>query len=237
MWDNQTGEQTEKGKRRVRLNAYKHGMRSQIFHMMAPAKPGTYLECNTCEYFEPCKNEKWRWCPVQVEPLMRFQDAYEDGKITDLRDLAAMSQGHIFQSLRMAFQQIYKHGVLIEKVVKIEEIEHDDGSVEKVKVTEWQPNPVLRRIPELMNTLGFTAEQQMMTPKTETDDANVKGYLDSEKEKKVDLKSHLIKIENSMNDLKLQTKRAMVQRAQDEALQRHDRQVELEREESDAGQE
>ena len=226
MWDNATGPRTPEGKRRSRLNGYQHGAYAQIPILLAPAITGKYLECETCQYVIQCKKEKWQYCPVQVETFLKFMKAYEEGNVNELRDLAAMCQGHLFNILRMAFQQVYKKGVMSEKAIR--EFVNKNG--EKVTMIEWQSNPILNRIPELMQQLGFTADQQMMTPKVESDDANIKGYLSGENQREVDLKDHTQKVEKTLDDLKIKIQKAVILRSGDQALQRYKGQVETEKE-------
>ena len=232
MWDAATGPQTPEGKRRSRLNSYQHGAYAQIPILLAPALTGKYLECETCQYAAPCSEEKWQYCPVQVEPMMKFLMAYEEGNINDLRDLAAMCQGHLFNILRMAFQQVYKKGIMSEKTIR----ESVNRQGEKVTMIEWQSNPILNRIPELMQQLGFSADQQMMTPKVESDDANIKGYLKSENQREVDLKDHTQKVEKTLDDLKIKIQHAVLLRSEDGALQRYNKQIESEKKEKDVDQ-
>jgi len=206
---------------------WKHGLRAQVVTLLAPAIPGKFLECNGCEYFEQCKSEKWRYCPVNLEPILQFLKAFQEGKVTDLKDLAAFSQGHAFSVLRMMFNEIYQKGVLSPKMIK----EARDENGNKTKYIEWQSNPLLRRIPEFMQLLGFTAEQQMMTPKSEREDENMQGFLKAEESKTSTIQEFTAKQEKALFDLKEQIRKAAMMRASDEALKRH--QQELEYEESD----
>ena len=223
MWQHATGPKTPEGKARSRLNNWKHGLRSSAATLLAPAIPGKFLECNGCEYRKQCEDEHWKYCPVNLEPVVKFIKAYMEGKVTDLRELAAFSQGHVFSLVRMMFQDVYKRGVVIEKVKKA-----IGKRGEEILSEDLQANPVLNRIPEFLALLGFTAEQQMMTPKTEQEDENMKGFLQAEKEKSEKLDEYLKKQSKAVEELKLKIQKAALQRQADEALKRHQMQVERE---------
>ncbi len=228
MWQHATGPRTPEGKARSRLNNWKHGLRAQAATILAPAIPGKFLECNGCEYRRQCEDEQWKYCPVNLEPIMKFIKAYQEGRVTDLRELAAFSQGHVFQAVRMMFQELYKRGV----IVKSEKKSMGKNGQQFIS-EELKANPVLARIPEFLALLGFTAEQQMMTPKVEQDDENVKGFLEAEKAKSEKLEEYMAKQAKAVEDLKTRIQKAALQRQADEALRRHNMQVEKEK--KDAG--
>jgi len=228
-WMNATGPKTQEGKNRVRLNGYKTGEHTTVVHLLAPALPGKFPTCEGCEYREPCENEPYTWCPVNVGPMLRFLKAYQEGSVGDLKDFAGLNQARVFQILQMMFQQIQKHGVLVPK-----EILHKDGKDGSQKETiEWQANPLLERVLSYLQALGHTAEQQVMTPAKAQDEQNFIGYLQMEGQRTEAIEERLQKNLIAMQELKGKIQLAKLQRAQDEAMLRHAEQVAIEEQKKD----
>jgi len=242
MWDNATGPTTSTGKKRSSLNGYKHGLRSRKLHLMAPAITGKYPECTGCPYFEECKSD-FQYCPVQLGPVMQFLQAWENGQVNDLKQITGITHARVFQILSMSLQQIFEKGTLQPKKIseKINQIRSDDDDDpehkydhidERTTVLEWQENPLIKRIPELMNVLGMTAEQQMMTPAKKQEQDNIEGYLRGEESKSEDLKEFMLNQKKQMQDLKDKISTAVDKRSEDRALKNYEKQKAAEKDES-----
>jgi hypothetical protein len=57
---------------------------------MAPAKAGKYSICAECPDVDLCK-EEFKYCPHDLETLARFVQAYKEGAVNDLRELAGLA--------------------------------------------------------------------------------------------------------------------------------------------------
>jgi len=231
MWDSATGPKTPGGKKRSSLNGYKHGLRSRKLHLMAPAITGKYQECTGCPYFDECK-DNFQYCPVQLGPVMAFLQAFEDGKVDNLKQITGITHARVFQILAMSLQQVLDKGTLQPKKIsqktsqiRAADSEHDyDHDDETITVLEWQENPLIKRIPELMNVLGMSADQQLMTPAKKQEQDNIDGYLQGEEGKSQDLKEFMQQQKSGLQDLKDKITTAMDKRNQDDALKNYEKQ-------------
>lgn len=153
MAANATGPRTEAGKKRSSLNGFKTGLYSRQVHLLAPALHGKYKHCDNCEYKTECIGKDLKYCPINLEPMLRFLAAYSEGRVKDLKEFAGIAQGKTFMILQEAFNKVFDDGLVIDS--------------EHPLYTEKKAHPLLKHIPELMLTLGFTSDQQEMNPKFE----------------------------------------------------------------------
>lgn len=156
MHKNATGPKTKKGKNRSKMNGYKHGLYAKSLNTLAPALFGHFLECKDCDYKDECEEGRLNFCPIKINPLLKFLEAYKSGRVSDTRELAAMSQSKMYLVVEQIFSQLFNKGVAFTE-------ETPSGEV-------YKANPLLRDMDKVVSTLGFSADQQKMTPKS--DDAN-----------------------------------------------------------------
>jgi len=183
-WDKATGPVTEAGKSRVSLNAWQHGRNASKFHIMAPAKPGKYSICTDCLHFDECKSG-YKYCPVDLETLARFVQAYKEGAVNDLRELAGLAQAKIHKIFDEMAHHVISKGVAIEikspilnKDGKI--VLDEDGN--PIINISYIKNPLIKDIPIYNQSMGFSAIDQDMTPRTRQESETLKGYLDEKGE-------------------------------------------------------
>jgi len=159
---------TEEARDRVSQNAFKHGLYSQQPHIIAPAKPGKYPMCSGCELREECE-AGFSYCPMNMGPVMQFLKAYKEGNHAELKDIAGLSQAQMFSMLQMSLHEVFDKGTLVL------DKHYYKGQISKEL---YKANPVMSKIIDMMSSLGFTADQQEMTPKS-ADEADVlKGSLE-----------------------------------------------------------
>lgn len=210
---------------RSRLNNWKTGEYCKTYHLLAPAMAGRFPICEGCELRDPCENKELRFCPIQIEPMIRFAEAYQEGKIETMKEFAGISQAKIFSIIQMMFMEIQEKGLLQPKEVRT--TWSRDGR-EQTKVVEWQQNPLLNRLPHYIELLGFSADQMIMTPKVQQEEENFQGYLEVEEEKREELRAMEEKRLKAIEGLKEQLRKAAFARAGDRALQEYHKEVGIE---------
>jgi hypothetical protein len=174
---NLKGPKTPEGKLRAGLNTYKHGKYSKkLFPLLAPANYGKYSYCEDCEYAARCKDKEFSWCYKNIGQMLKFFAAYINNDPAALRKNAAMSQAQLYNVLQMAFHEINTKGIVVQDIKKWSS-ENSSGSQEFNKA-----NPALEHIIKIISALGFDAEQQTMTPKSEKDTDLLEGFLKKEPE-------------------------------------------------------
>ena len=197
---------TEAARDRASQNAYKHGMYSQQPQLLAPAKPGKYPMCDGCELIDECLGG-FKFCPKNMEPALKYLKAYKEGNHTELKDLAGLTQAQMFSMLQMSFQDVFEKGTLV-----LDQYFHKDGELAKEL---YKANPVMGKIIDMMVSLGFTADQQEMTPKA-SDEADVlKGSLEKGT---VSTNEMISRIEASNKGVQEAIIAAAANRSNDEAL-------------------
>ena len=222
MHKSATGPVTQKGKDRSKMNSYKHGMRSRQLHLLAPAITDRYPECSECLYKTECK-EDFKYCPVIVQPMMQFIKAFEEGNVNDLKHFAGFTHARVFQILQIILKEIIEKGTLQPKVINTKYIAggDDDKPVEKETVLEWQRNPLISQIQKLMEILGWTADQQSMTPAKTQDQQNTDGFLKTEQEKNTTLLEYEERRAKAMEEFKKEVIAAIPDRSNDKALNKY----------------
>jgi len=179
-WDKATGPVTEEGKARTALNGWKNGRTASKFHIMAPAKPGKYSICAECQYLDECK-ANFKYCPVDLETLARFIQAYKEGAVNDLRELAGLAQANLHKIFNEMVHHILTKGVAIEKKIPIFDKEGDilvgdDGK--PMFNIQFEKNNLVKDLPAYVQSMGFSAIDQDMTPRTRQESETLKGYID-----------------------------------------------------------
>lgn len=165
MWDNATGPRTKEGKERSSMNNYKHGMFTKNLSLLAPTLHDKYVYCKGCEYYQDCKDKKLKYCPTNLEPMLKFLAAYKEGRVSELKEIAALSQGKVQLVLEQMLYKIFDEGVVVTS-------KHNNFE-------ELKANPCLKYISDFMSILGFTSDQQKMNPKeSDTDGKDPKGNLE-----------------------------------------------------------
>ena len=178
----ETGPRTEEGKQRASMNAFKTGFYSKKSSMLAPALYKKYAECGikseqededgkiykrfepTCEYAEQCQRGNLKYCPHQLNLMIKVLAAYQNGDIAEIKNLAGISQGRVHVLLNNFYFDVINEGVTITDVTK-------GGFTTKA-------HPLLDQIAKFMGIAGLTSDQQQMNPKNkEPGEIDPKGNL------------------------------------------------------------
>lgn len=186
-WDMATGPTSEEGKRRSSLNNWQHGRFANQLHIIAPAKPGKLAVCAGCTIIDECKSKKFKYCPVDLETVALFIQAYQEGKVNDLRELAGMAQAQTMKVLQNMIHHIMEYGVsTVNKIPMLnkegEPVKDSDGNI--IFMTKHEKNNLIKDIPAFIQTLGFSAEQQDMTPAKRQEAEILTGHLQDKKEER-----------------------------------------------------
>lgn len=178
MSANATGPRTKEGREIVAHNPIKHGLYSAPDKLFYPRKPGKYKECDSCGHRELCENKEIKHCIVKTDILLKFVYAYKTGDANMLRELAGFTQARVAMALNDVLADLQNHGVMLvaPKVNGFGEVLKDE---EGNTIFDYSANPLLKHIPSLINTLGFSADQQEITPEKsrEKDEVNNPGNL------------------------------------------------------------
>ena len=157
----QTGPKTEAGKKKCRLNAVKHGHKMTVSPIY-PAKFDKYPECFSCEHREKCENDnEFRFCPVKTEKvydfMTKFIAAKANGDLESLDELIGATTAKTYAILQSMISDVLTIGTTVEETTT-----NKEGDL---IYSKYKQHPVLETIPKFMTAIGFTADQQMMTPK------------------------------------------------------------------------
>jgi hypothetical protein len=224
-WSHASGPKTQAGKERSRLNGFKHGKYTSVYHELAPALPGRFPMCKECEYFDDCKSKKWSWCPVNLDPMMRMLKAFKEGKISDLKEFAAINQTKAFNVLQLMFAEIFDKGTLAPKELRRKVNATDD---EETVVLEWQENPLIKRLPAIFEMLGHTADQQTMTPEKNLEGEAVAGFLGAVENEKQSLEQFRLESAKKIESIKSAVMKGNINTKQDPAFKEYAEQIEFE---------
>jgi len=219
-WENSTGPKTEAGKARSRLNGWKHGARSQAFSLLAPALHGKYPQCENCQYSEPCESEPYKYCPMMIQPVVEFMQAYKEGNPAALKEIAGLQVAQAFRTLQMMFADVQKRGIVLQSP----KLYGKDGLIatdeDGETIYEISANPILAMIPKFMELIGNTAEQQEMTPRQNVDEGDINGVFVVSSKKNVDLGEYIENRNQMLGGLKKAIQVANHRSSEDDALKR-----------------
>jgi hypothetical protein len=209
---------------RIGVNAYKTGQYATRLRPLAPAKFDKYPSCTNCEpeTRERCEAKEIKWCPTNHEPLLKFLAAYKDGKPELLKELAGMTQAQVYQVIQMSLKNIFDQGVTVE----------EKRQIGKMITTIIKSHPLIERLPELMNSIGFTADQQMITPAKQEARDNIRGFLDDQSDKmKKSTDEYLLQMNDMLAQLRDEFRqKANEMRQKDQALNQYETEKALEKE-------
>lgn len=180
----QTGPRSQAGKDKVRANGYRTGssyMSGAIPKVLPPAKPGKegepgkYAECDTCQDIETCKEEvaaahgtsRFVVCHRQSEVFARYRAAHLSGDPEALRMTAADNQAQTQLVLNQCFKAVFDNGVMLESTVV-------SGGLVTV---DKKINPAINESTKILEKMGFTLTDWVLTPKSKESKAALEGYL------------------------------------------------------------
>lgn len=185
---NLAGHPTAEEAKRTRFNAMKHGVFAQTATYF-PAKPGQYQRCQGCEHLETmaCLDSPGRACLSRAELLLQHQIAFEAGDPRLLTDLRARTQAMVQALIDDMFLAIITSGVELRqpewyfdpKGEKFHIVSYEkDGQTEySYKVSA---HPLLKTLGDFLSKNNMTLSDLEMTPKQQTQDALLEGYLDQQ---------------------------------------------------------
>lgn len=158
---------SEETKERASCNGFKTGQYCTKPRIIAPAIHGRYLDCEDCELSESCEKKEIKWCPVFIQPLVNFLAAHKNSDPSQLKTLVGDSHAQLYAIQQQAMNEIFKDGAVVEDV----KIYKD--TIQKTK----KSHPAIESVLKIMDTIGFTADQQNMTPARQDSDDDLGGFL------------------------------------------------------------
>jgi len=174
------------------LNALQHGLAAKTA-MHFPARPGRYAACEGCRHLlkdEPERSEcvEHRVCLRRSELILKHLKAFQDKNPAALMELFATQQGAISGLVSDMILAISQRGVEIEtprvwvdpKTGEVVPVTMPDPFTgEPRQVMEVSANPLLSKLIEVMAKNGMTLPDMGMTPRTQEDQALLKGHLEA----------------------------------------------------------
>jgi hypothetical protein len=193
---NLEGHPTPEEAKKTRFNAMTHGLSARVADYY-PAKPGKYDRCATCIYYNqeciedpPAHHVNPVACLSRVELFMQHRMAFETGDPKLLTMLRSDTQAGIQAILNDIILDITQRGVtLVAPQWKIKPttgrpviadfIDGENG--ERVIIHEVKAHPLLKILIEFINKNNLSLEDMGMTPKVQTDQGLMNGFIDDEK--------------------------------------------------------
>ena len=170
---NAQGPRTKAGKQASSMNNFKTGMYSKKVNRLAPALFGKYAQCKNCEYTEMCQIGNMKYCPFYLGTMLRFISAYQEGRVEDLKEFAGLQQGKTQMIIEMMTDAMFDKGVLLEEI-------------DKNGVINYKANPLIKQYPAMIETAGYSSNQNKMNPKTAEEKEQVPGGGHLQKEDGLD---------------------------------------------------
>lgn len=207
-WTNPTGPKTAEGKARTaanlaghptpaeaqltRFNAMKHGLFARTATFF-PAKPGRYPHCDSCEHLETKACLPQRACLKRAELFLRHQVAFETQDPSLLMGLRGDQQAMISALIDDMLLTIAMDGG--PRLKSPEWYSDKDGGFhlagfedaetgEFIQLYKLEAHPLLKPVIDFISKNAMTLADLEMTPKVQTGQELMRGYLDQEGETK-----------------------------------------------------
>ncbi len=217
------------GRDKNRLNGYKNGSAhlrpgaaSQI--PMAPAKPGTYPECDDCQDLQDCEEQveaahgtcRPVYCHRRSEVSLKYASAFMAGDPELLRLVAAGNAAQLQQVLNSSFRDIFKRGTEVVETIILSRDKDGDITSTTQKI---YAHPLIKRCIEIMQVMGFTLGDWTLTPKSKEAKEQATGYLAGlAAGTGMSVEQVTKKIEGDVSDFKAALEGAIAMRSGDETL-------------------
>lgn len=185
---NLEGHPTPEEALRTRLNAMRSGLYAKVAPFF-PAKPGSYPECNACEYAESedCRQAPGA-CFKKTELVLRHRIAFETKDPDLLRESHADLQAQLRAMIDMMVLAIAQDGGpriheiqwYYDKDGKFHLAQYEDKTGEKVQIYEIKAHPLLKPLIDFISKNNLTMADLGMTPKVQEQQEKLQGFLDRE---------------------------------------------------------
>lgn len=195
---------------KTRFNAITHGLTAEVANYY-PAKPGRYDRCETCDYFgneciqnPPTTHKNPLACLSKVELFMKHRMSFDSGDAGLLSTMRSDMQAGLWAIINDMMLDITQKGVSI--VTPQWKINPQTGAIsvgsfadpktgEKKTINEVRANPLLKILIDFVSKNNLSLEDMNMTPKAQTDNNLIAGYLDDESETREEAKDYRDRLE------------------------------------------
>jgi len=209
---------SREARERAAANGFKHGRYAKKIRPFAPANFGKYTDCENCNHRDKCEEKKIRWCPTMEGPLREFLAAYANNSPDLLKELVAYSQAKMFSVFEMGMKDIFEKGALIDDMKVLKNIS-GGGKIIEVK---RKAHPFIEMASEILEKIGFTADQQVMTPAKQENRDDMAGFLKNNEEEHKSVVQFGKSLDVMLTAMKESFKKANEMRSKDDALTEHE---------------
>ena len=150
-----------------------------------PAKPGTYAECDTCEFLtNGCKTD-FQHCADKTDLYVKFLMAQETGNSAFIGQEMAATQAGMAAITASMIRSLAQKGVTMEVPVYaktengIEVATYTDDEGKKRTITRTEANPLLPHLINYVSKNNLTLSDMGITPKVKEEQRQLQGFLDS----------------------------------------------------------
>lgn len=169
-----TGPTTAEGKFKVSANAYLHGAHARR-HIVPPAKPGEYAECEECPVRVECEDEvaaaagtgRFVPCTTIMNLQEKFLHAAIAGSPERLKEIQGLTVAKVQRILFQMIERVLAIGVTQKRLTK-----YGKDTV----IEEEVANPLLKPLNDFIKTLGLDLASWRMTPAAQ-ESSEVPGAL------------------------------------------------------------
>lgn len=169
---------------RMRFNSLKTGLHATVLNYF-PARPGQYPMCEGCEIrYTVCHHNTI--CAKEADRHMRYRIAFENKDYSMIVEDHAALHANVQAIINNIVMKLIQTGVEIHQPVWYLDkeggfnlAEYTDSEGEQRFLTEVKAHPLLKVLTEFINKTSLSLSELGMTPRTQENDAAIKGHIET----------------------------------------------------------